>query len=280
MSIAHYKHIWSNYPEIKGSQKLVLLALAEFANEDNNECWPSIARLSEMTGLKDRQVQNILRELKEDGYIEIEVNHGRKNTNVYRLTMKEKVQSSAPFNESEKVQSSDKKVQSSTEKVQSSDIKGALGYTRSVIEPPIEPIEPPIDASRQTKKPVATPKAETKQPDNLVKAILDAYVEVRGSNSINYGKEGSWAKRIAKDGTPPEMVKACYEWLKQDKFWEFKPLSLAKVYENLPEFKRYIERRGLPQTGNGEWLLVSNQYEGTKYLVNTVTGEKKPYVNA
>ncbi len=135
MSIKHYKHVWSNYPEVKGSHKLVLLALAEFANEESNECWPSIARLSEMTGLKDRQVQNLLRELKTDGYIEIETNYGRNSTNVYKLTMTEKVQSTAPFNGEKKVQSSVKKVQSSTEKVQSSDVKGAVDCTRSVIEP-------------------------------------------------------------------------------------------------------------------------------------------------
>lgn len=135
MSIKHYKHVWANYPEVKGSHKLILLALAEFANEDSNECWPSIARLSEMTGLKDRQVQVLLRDLKADGYIEIETNYGRKNTNVYKLTMKEKVHSSAPFTEGEKVHSEVKKVHSSAEKVHSSVIKGALECTRSVIEP-------------------------------------------------------------------------------------------------------------------------------------------------
>jgi helix-turn-helix protein len=114
----------------------MMLALAEFAN-DNNECWPSIALLSEMTGLKDRQVQNLLRELQNAGHIEIQTNHGRKNTNVYRFIMEEKVQSTAPFNgendiafDSEKVQSSTKKVQSSTKKVQ------------WIAPDPIEPIDP------------------------------------------------------------------------------------------------------------------------------------------
>lgn len=128
MSIKHYKHVWTNYPEVKGSHKLILLALAEFANEENNECWPSIARLSEMTGLKDRQVQNLLRDLEADGYVSIETNHGRKSTNVYKFTMAEKVQSTAPFVNEEKVHSSTKKVHSSTK-------KGAVDCTRSIIEP-------------------------------------------------------------------------------------------------------------------------------------------------
>ncbi len=135
MSLKHYKHVWSSYPELKGSFKLVLLALAEFANEENDECWPSIARLAEMTGLKERQVQNLLRDLQTDGYISIETNHGRKNTNVYKLTMSKKVQQNAPFTDEKKVQSSTKKVQSSTKKVQSSTEKGAVDCTRSIIEP-------------------------------------------------------------------------------------------------------------------------------------------------
>lgn len=31
---------------------------------------------------------------------------------------------------------------------------------------------------------------------------------------------------------------------------------------------------------NDEWLLVNNQYDNTKYWQNTLTGDKKPYVNA
>ncbi len=139
-----------------------------------------------------------------------------------------------------------------------------------------------LPAARQSKKPIAEQTTESEQQKQLVKDILAAYVEVRGSNSINYGKEGAWAKKIAKQGATIEMVKACYEWIKLDSWWEFKPVSLAKVHESLPEFKRYIEKHGgNVETGaKDEWRVVSNQYGGTKYLQNIVTGEKKPYVDA
>jgi len=133
-------------------------------------------------------------------------------------------------------------------------------------------------ATRQSKKSIDGGTAESEQQKQLVKDILAAYVEVRGSNGINYAKEGAWAKKIAKEGATIEMVKACYEWIKLDKFWEFKPVSLAKVCESLPEFKRFIEKRGTPKVENpaGEWVIRDlSMYEGGKMLVNTKTGEKR-----
>lgn len=80
------------------------------------------------------------------------------------------------------------------------------------------------------------------ETSNTTKVILDAYIEVRGKNGINYGKEGKAAKRIADEGGTPELVKGCYAWLKQDKFWEFKTLGLSRIHEQLPDYQRYLER--------------------------------------
>jgi len=128
-------------------------------------------------------------------------------------------------------------------------------------------------ASRQSSKTTDEVLQKTEELDpqkELVKQILAAYVEVRGKNGINYGKEGAWAKRIAKEHpeNTTEWVKACYQWLKQDKFYEFKPVPLAKVYENLPEFIRYLESRNATIGSNGEparqkkTIKIYNQYTG------------------
>ena len=119
----------------------------------------------------------------------------------------------------------------------------------------------------------------------LVKQILAAYVEVRGKNGINHGKEGAWAKRIAKEHAEntTELVKGCYLWLKKDKYLEFKVISLAKVYESLPEFIRYLEKHGTLKpsgTSESEWVIIDNKFSGRKELKNKRTGETKPYVNA
>lgn len=162
MSIKHYQHVWKNYPGKKGSNKLVFLALAEFANEGTDTCWPGVSMLAEMAGVSDRQVQRILRELQAEGYIEIGLQTGRSNTNVYRILM-EKVTPMTPFDndkgdthvtfcrqkgdihdtltDTERVTSGAEKVTYSAEKVTYSAIKGDMGVTRTVIEPEKEPEE-------------------------------------------------------------------------------------------------------------------------------------------
>ena len=97
-------------------------------------------------------------------------------------------------------------------------------------------------------KPTKTPKVKKEDsPDEKIrkartKAILDAYVEVRGKNGINYAIEGSFAKKIDKDGYNPTQVKGCYLWLKKEPFWEDKAVLLSSVFKNLPEYCSWLEK--------------------------------------
>lgn len=95
------------------------------------------------------------------------------------------------------------------------------------------------------------------EPHPLTKPILDAYVEVRGKNGINYGKESAWAKKIAEQDGTPEQVKGCYQWIKSDPWWEFKTVGLEKIYERLPE---YIAWQGKNQADTG-WERMFMQQE-------------------
>lgn len=50
-------------------EKLVMLALGNYANDNGGSCFPSVARIAEVTGLSRRGVQKILRRLQQDGYL-------------------------------------------------------------------------------------------------------------------------------------------------------------------------------------------------------------------
>jgi DNA-binding transcriptional regulator YhcF (GntR family) len=148
MGIEYYKYVWKNYKK-QGGHKLVMLALADYANDETGECWPSIATLAEMVCVSDRQVQKILADLKQSGDIDVKVAHGRTNTNTYRIIKKGEPQDTFnegkdelhdTFSEEKKVNYSTEKVNSSAEKVNYSTQKGELQFTRSIIEPLIEPI--------------------------------------------------------------------------------------------------------------------------------------------
>lgn len=89
MSIRVMTEIWDNAP-LCGSTKLLLLCLADHANDDGI-CWPSIGRLAARCGLQDRQTQNQLERLERQGYITRDIGQGYNNagTNLYRILPRE-----------------------------------------------------------------------------------------------------------------------------------------------------------------------------------------------
>ena len=70
MSYLITRQIWDSSPQ-GGNAKLVLLALADFAN-GKGLAWPSIQTVAHKTGLSTRQVKRVLPKLEKDGEIHIE----------------------------------------------------------------------------------------------------------------------------------------------------------------------------------------------------------------
>ena len=84
MSIRVMSQVWEN-TTLDPYERLVMLSLADHA-DDEGRCYPSIARLCERTGMKERGVQVVIRRLKEKGYVSVAENEGRKGTNLYTVT--------------------------------------------------------------------------------------------------------------------------------------------------------------------------------------------------
>lgn len=79
------KRIWDTAREIKQSDKLLLLALAEFADEQS-VCWPSYETLAEMIGVNRRSAIRIVENLEEWGHVYIDQHAvGRSNTNTFLI---------------------------------------------------------------------------------------------------------------------------------------------------------------------------------------------------
>ena len=70
MSIRIMTNVWER-SDINPTQKLVLLALADWAN-DEGLCWPSIDRLCQKSGLKRRSVQMAIHAMEEQGILQRE----------------------------------------------------------------------------------------------------------------------------------------------------------------------------------------------------------------
>lgn len=67
----------TGHGRISPSLKLLLVALADSANEASNACWPSVARLAAMTGLGERSVRRLLPDLVASGLVTMDHQSGR-----------------------------------------------------------------------------------------------------------------------------------------------------------------------------------------------------------
>jgi biotin operon repressor len=77
------------YLEIPALEKLVLLAMADHAQDDGTGCYPSVQRLATKTSLSRRGVQKISRRLEDAGFLvpSARIKGGRSLTTEYRITL-------------------------------------------------------------------------------------------------------------------------------------------------------------------------------------------------
>lgn len=79
--------VWEHAPLV-GTDLLVLMALADMANDDRRECWPGLKNLAHKARISIRQVSNILSDLELQGIIVISARMteaGGTTSNLYRV---------------------------------------------------------------------------------------------------------------------------------------------------------------------------------------------------
>ena len=79
MSLEVSTFYWDRCPEVTGSARLVILALADRCNEDG-WCYPSVPELARRCRLSDRGVQKLLARLAAGGHIAVEAKEGARKT--------------------------------------------------------------------------------------------------------------------------------------------------------------------------------------------------------
>jgi hypothetical protein len=79
--------VLTSTPDMTSSERLVLLALSYHHHEKTGACFPRIAVISQMCGLKERATQVAIRQLCERGFVSAgkRVEHGRQRSNQYDL---------------------------------------------------------------------------------------------------------------------------------------------------------------------------------------------------
>ena len=93
-----WEHSW-----VKGSELLLLLAIADHADDQGRNAWPSVARLADRTRVDRRTIQRLLRRLAQQGCLEIEPTEGPRGTNRYTVVMTPQAGGAAVNNPSQPV---------------------------------------------------------------------------------------------------------------------------------------------------------------------------------
>lgn len=84
MSVKIMAEVWE-HAQAKGSELLLLLALADHADSTTAECWPSVKRLAKMIRMSERNTQYLLRKLQAEEHIVIQLRSSPRKTNLYRI---------------------------------------------------------------------------------------------------------------------------------------------------------------------------------------------------
>ncbi len=83
MSIRALGHVFQCGPTFKATDKLVLLALANYANGETGKCYPSIREIAWCTGLSERTVHRVLNRLETCGIATILRGGGRRSNEYF-----------------------------------------------------------------------------------------------------------------------------------------------------------------------------------------------------
>lgn len=95
MSVRVMSWVWDNSP-VGGTDRLVLLAIADNADDTGGNAWPAIATLARKTVVDERTVQRSIRRLTEGGHLRVERTTGGRRSNRYTIIMDPPTSETAP----------------------------------------------------------------------------------------------------------------------------------------------------------------------------------------
>jgi hypothetical protein len=268
-----YLGIVRKHSHQKRGMRVVLTAIARFAN-DEGIAWPGNSTLVDETGLCERTIQRCIESLCDTPELrQLEQGNGRGNKRYLQITI--------PENGYERVTSTQKKgdkwaskddnmspfpkkkesekttichpldTEENIKRVTSSTKKGDILSPESMNQKQLPSNDGNAERStRQAKLDLTTPEDDERATKTRRSELKAAYVEVLGHKNINHAQAGMGIKQLEHAGCTPEQLKGCYQWLKLDPFWEFKPISTQTIFKNLQEYLRYEQKangsRGSP----------------------------------
>ena len=234
MSIKAMSWAWDQ--DCSGSQKLVLLALADHSDDDGN-CWPGVRGLSNKCRLGDRTLRTSIAALELMGFLTSTPRYredGSQTSNFYQLNMRGPSAEYAPPPETAFTPPPAKSASPPLQNQQGSE---------SPLEPSVEPKDFSEDSNRNSS---SSESATDKKPISEIPLGMTELEAVRGYPSGNYPAEASALKSMLAQGYTRSEVLECYQHLKTDHFWANKALALMTVKGQIGEWKSWVQK-GRPE---------------------------------
>lgn len=242
MSVIVTARVWK-HSRHRGTIKLLLLALADFAN-DAGVCWPGAAKLAECINENERYTRLLIKKLIETEDLIAVPGGGRGHTTTYGVATGMSDRQRQHLNSV--LQNTVTKNTDNEETVISGDENSVLPcqetvYYSSEGEAPnsapqsvkqaqfsevIRHVDPSVDPS------IASRIASRAPPTGDHPRLMAAYQEALGYKIPNGAKEATAAKKILAAGYTVDQALDVYQTLKAG-YWQDKHLSLHKVYEEI-----------------------------------------------
>jgi Helix-turn-helix domain len=233
--------------ELSPAKRMVLLALADHADHEGDNIFPSYALIAWKTSYSVRQVQRIMTDLEADGILE-QVKARRGKSTVFKINFAKGVQK-APFEKNKRrtshVKMSNDKMTSddkmSIDKMSWDDKKADSESTSHDIAsakmPPNHPLkEEPSDLKdKRSRARAKHDYDDVPQQDRL--AIIKAWADELPAAPINpyTDKNHRTAADIFRAGYRAHQVTLVTKAILDDTWWRGKTLTLQKVAELMPE---------------------------------------------
>jgi hypothetical protein len=245
MSVSVMTWVW-NSSTSGPTQRLVLLAIADCANDQGTDAYPATATLAKKTGLSERGVRKAINGLRSIGELAVEYKAGPRGCNRYRVLMSDPV----PHAGNPEPDATRHDVHSAPRATSTRhDVPG----TRHKTSPDPAPGAPEPSMNKPEPKNIMSatepPTSKTPRPDveHICRHLADR-IEANGSKRPTITDGWRTAARLLLDADHRTVVQvvAAIDWCQSDDFWRGNVLSMSKLRT------RYDQLRLAAQRANGQ----------------------------
>jgi hypothetical protein len=251
--------VWSR-SRSKPTQRLVLLAIADCANDRGAEAYPSTATLMQKTGLSERGVRKAVAELEELGELSVDYKGGPHGCNRYRLIMDPAPRAESPADDHTRhvvpgPQQTRHDMPGTRHDMHpaphaADPARGAADPAPHAENPaprapkPSEPSENRQEPSKVDPAPPAQPPDPPRPDVDQVCRYLADRIEANGSKRPRITARWRQAARlmIDTDGRTADQILRAIDWCQNDEFWRANILSMPKLRERYDQLRLAAQR--------------------------------------